>query len=108
MNVFVTDHPLSSDSPRRHKWIASVLVIAALLCPFLLGLFWLMNGIGTDYMTHYESPDPFWEVLLGAVFYSLVIALAGLGLYRFTACVLRKILQRQASKVAPLPCQARQ
>ena len=89
MNVFTTDHPLSSDSSRRHAWIESVLVIAVPLFPFLLGLFWASNAVGPEDTTDY-TPDPFWEVFLCAVFYSLVVALAAVGLYRLIACVLRK------------------
>lgn len=90
MNVFTTDHPLSSDSPHRHGWIASVSVIAVLLCPFLLGLFWYSNVTGNQDTTDY-TPDPFWEVLVGAAVYSLAVPLVALGLYRSTAWLLCKI-----------------
>jgi hypothetical protein len=74
MNVFATDHPLVSDSSHRHTWKASVLVVAAMLYPFLMGLLCLINGITTEDTTDYDPPAPFWEVLVGAVFYSLIIA----------------------------------
>src|SRR5689334_22034397 len=90
MNIFATDHPLSSDSSR-HTWKASVMVIAVMLCPFLLALFWLLNGITSEDTTDYEPPGPFWEVLVCAVFYSLLIAVVAVAFYRLICFLSRKI-----------------
>ena len=89
MNIFVTDHPLSSDSSHTSAK-ASVLVIAVILCPFLLALFWFTNGIGNGDTTDYGPPDPFWEVFVVAVFYSLVFAVVVVGLYRLACWLWRR------------------
>jgi hypothetical protein len=89
MNVFTTDHPLASDLPRSNA-LASFLVVALMLCPFLLGLLWLTNLTGNQDTTDY-TPDPFWEVLVGAIVDSLVLALVALALYRLGSCTFRKI-----------------
>jgi len=65
-------------------------VIALLLCPFLLGLFWYSNAVGNEDTTDYV-PDPFWEVLLGAVVDSLLVALVAVALYRLTSWLLQRI-----------------
>lgn len=89
MNVFVTDHPLSSNSHRSNAK-ASVLVIAIMVCPFLLALLWFTNGIGNGDTTDYGPPDPFWEVLIEAVFYSLVVAVVVVVLYQLGCWLWRK------------------
>jgi hypothetical protein len=89
MNVFVTDHPLSSDSNRSNAKVA-VLVIAVMLCPFLLALFWFTNGIWNGDTTDYGPPDPFWEVLVNAVVGSLVVAVVVVALYRLGCWLWRK------------------
>jgi len=89
MNLFVTDHPLSSDSHRSNAK-ASVLVIAVMVWPFLLALLWFTNGIGNGDTTDIAPPDPFWEVFVGAVFYSLVVAIAVAVLYRLGCWLWRK------------------
>ena len=66
------------------------MVIAVMLCPFLLSLLWLINGIGTEDTTDYAPPDPFWEVLAGAVFYSLVLAFVAVAVYRLSCWLLKR------------------
>ncbi len=92
MNVFTTDHPLSSDSARSRarNGIATVLAVALMLCPFLLGLLWFTNLTGNQDTTDY-TPDPFWQVLLSAVVDSLVAAFVAVALYRLTSCISREV-----------------
>jgi hypothetical protein len=89
MNVFVTDHPLTSDSSHRTTWKESVLMITLMLCPFVLALFWVSNLVGNQDTTDYTL-DPFWEVLVAAVIDSLIVALVVVALYRLTCWLLRK------------------
>ena len=89
MNVFVTDHPLTSNSANRTTRKTSVLVVAVMLCPFVLGLFWASNAVGNEDTTDY-TPDPFWEVLVSAVIASLVVAVVAVALYRLTCWLVRK------------------
>jgi hypothetical protein len=101
MNLFTTDHPLALDVPRS-RWrdgFATVLVLALVLFPFLLGLFWFANLTGNQDTTGY-TPDPFWQVLLGAVVDSVIIAFAALGLYCLGSCIFRRKL-RLAHKNQP-------
>jgi len=89
MNVFVTDHPLSSDL-HRSNMKASVLVVAVMVWPFLLALLWFTNGIGNEDTTDYGPPDPFWEVFVGAVIDSLIVAVVVVVLYRLGCWLWRK------------------
>ncbi len=92
MNVFTTDHSLASDLPdsRSRNALTSVLVFALMLCPFLLTLLWFTNLAGNQDTTDY-TPDPFWQVLVGAVVDSLVVAFVGVGLYRLASCIFREV-----------------
>ena len=60
-----------------------------MLCPFLLALFWLLNGITTEDTTDYDPPGPFWEVLVCTVFYSLIVAFVLVALYRSSRWLLK-------------------
>ena len=92
MNVFTVDHPLSPDPPRRNarNGLASVLVVALMLCPFLLGLLWFTNLMGNQDTTDY-TPDPFWQVLAAAVIDSLVVSFVAVALCRLTSCIFREV-----------------
>ena len=91
MNIFTTDHPLWSDSTPGHarNWLDSVLAVALILCPFLLGFIWFTNLIGNQDTTDY-TPDPFWQVLVSAVVDSLIVAFVVVALYRLTSCICRE------------------
>lgn len=99
MNIFTTDHPLSSDSTEHQERsaLASVLSVATMLFPFLLGLIWFTN-LFPDVETTDYSPDPFWQVLVSAMVVSLVVAFVGVALYRLTACILGKSRANHTSK----------
>ena len=92
MNVFTTDHPLSSQSPRSDagSGLASVLVIALMLCPFVLGLLWFTNLTGNQDTTGY-TPDPFWQILVSAIIDSLVAGFVAMALYRLASCIFRDV-----------------
>jgi len=86
MNVFATDHPLSSDSRQGKTEKALVVVLAVALSPFVLGLIWLANEIANQ-ETPDGSPDSFWLVLPAALIDSLLLALVVVVLYRLTRCL---------------------
>ena len=88
MNVFATDHPLTSDSSPRTTWKELVLMITLILSPFVLALFWVSNVVGNQDTTDY-TPDPFWEVSVSAVIASLVVAVVAVALYRLARWLLR-------------------
>ncbi len=81
-----------ADSPRSRtsNALVSVLVVALMLCPFLLGLLWFTNLTGNQDTTDY-TPDPFWQVLVSAVVDSLVVALVAVALYRLTTDIFREV-----------------
>ena len=96
MNVFTTDHPLCSDSyQRKQSALSSVLVVALMLLPFLLGFFWFDNAIESGESTGYP-PDPFWSVFVAAVICSLLASFVGVALVRLALCIFREIWRQPA------------
>lgn len=91
MNVFTTDHPLSSASTgsRARNGLASVLAVALVLCPFFLGFLWFTNLIGNQDTTDY-TPDPFWQVIVSAAVDSVVVAFVAVALYRLASGIWRE------------------
>jgi biotin transporter BioY len=85
MNVFATDHPLSSESRQGKTEKALLLVLAVVLSPFVLGLLWLANEIANQ-ETPDVSPDSFWLVLPAALLDGLIVALVVVVLRRLTRC----------------------
>ena len=74
MNPFTTDHPLWSDPTRSRTTnaLTSVLTVAVILCPFVMAFFCITNG--EDNLDPTATPDPLWELLVGAVIDSLIVA----------------------------------
>jgi hypothetical protein len=86
MNVFATDHPLSSDSSQCKTEKALVLVLAVALCPFVLWILLLADEIANQDTPDGSPDDSFWLILPGALISCLIFALVAVVLYRLTRC----------------------
>ena len=91
MNVFTTDHPLSSSSHGdKYRTLSWVPTVAVVLFPFILPLFWLLNATESGEATGYP-PDPFWQVLAASALDSLIVAAVTVALGRFCMCIFREL-----------------
>jgi ABC-type Fe3+ transport system permease subunit len=91
VNPFTTDHPLWPDPPRSRgrDVLTSVLTVAVMLFPFVMAFFCITNG--EDNLDTTATPDPLWELFVGAVFYSLIVASVVVALYQLTAYIVREV-----------------
>src|SRR4051794_32774736 len=90
MNIFATDHPLNCDSKDKLPGVRScffaMLLVSLIFSRFLAIYGWYSDQIGTGDTTPGANPPlPFWEALLGAALFCLIIACVVTALFALIA-----------------------